>query len=134
VRTAIDSSVLILLARKQDTWKSWSTCLGAAALEGELVICPVVFAEFSLAYPSADQALEDLRRLHIEYSPFHPDSAHLAGSVFLRYRRDGGPRERLVPDFLIAAHATMQADRLAAIDRGYLRRYFPTLRMLQPKG
>jgi predicted nucleic acid-binding protein len=38
----------------------------------------------------------------------------------------------MVPDFLIGAHASLQADRLAAADRGYLRRYFPTLRLLHP--
>jgi predicted nucleic acid-binding protein len=38
----------------------------------------------------------------------------------------------LVPDFLIGAHAQRQADRVAAVDRGYLRRYFPRLRILKP--
>ena len=37
-----------------------------------------------------------------------------------------------MPDFLIGAHAAKQADRIAVIDRGYLRRYFPRLRVLRP--
>ena len=36
------------------------------------------------------------------------------------------------PDFLIGAHAQIQANHIAAIDRGYLRRYFPRLRVLKP--
>ena len=71
-------------------------------------------------------------RLHIFYDPITPAAAYLAGQVFLRDRRLGGPRLHLIPDFLIAAHASVQADRLAALDRGYLRTYFPDLRILSP--
>lgn len=60
------------------------------------------------------------------------EAEQLAGKIFRQYRRDGGPREHLVPDFLIGAHARRQADRIAAIDRGYLRRYFPGLKVVRP--
>jgi len=40
----------------------------------------------------------------------------------------------MIPDFLVAGHALHQADRLAAIDRGYLRAYFPSLRLLAAKA
>jgi len=73
-----------------------------------------------------------LDRLHIFYEPIEAASAYLAGQIFFRYRREGGPRQHLIPDFLIAAHASVQAHRLAAIDRGYLRTYFPALNLLMP--
>ena len=132
MRTALDSSVLILLLRKQAGWEAWRDRLQQAASEGELIVSPVAFAEFSLAYSTLDAARADLERLHIYYEPIEPAAAYLAGQVFLRYRREGGPRQQLMPDFLLAAHASVQADRLAAIDRGYLRPYFPTLTLLTP--
>jgi predicted nucleic acid-binding protein len=132
VRTALDSSVLILLYRKQAGWERWRDQLQSAAGDGELIISPVAFAEYSIAYPSVDSALADLDSLNIVYEPISPASAYLAGQIFLRYRREGGPRQNLIPDFLIAAHASVQADRLAAIDRGYLRTYFPALALLAP--
>lgn len=132
MRTALDSSVLLLLSRKQPGWEDWRERLHTAAIEGPLLICPIAFAEFSIAYPSAEAALADLDLLHIIYDPIPPAAAHLAGQIFLRYRRNGGPRQNLIPDFLIAAHASIQADRLAAIDRGYLRSYFPSLPLLRP--
>jgi predicted nucleic acid-binding protein len=130
MRTALDSSILIQLYRKQAGWELWRDKLQAASAEGQLLISPVAFAEYSVAYPSSDSALADLDRLNVIYDMIAPDSAYLAGQIFLRYRREGGPRLHLLPDFLIAAHATMQAERLAAIDRGYLRRYFPDLELL----
>jgi len=134
MRTAVDSSVLIQLYRRQDGWEAWRDRLAVAASEGELIISPVAFAEFSIAYPSLESARADLERIHIHYEPIEPASAFLAGQVFLRYRRKGGPRQHLIPDFLIAAHASVQADRLAALDRGYFRVYFPTLTLVTVTG
>lgn len=130
MRTAVDSSVLIQLYRKQTGWEAWRNHLQTAASEGELIISPVAFAEFSIAYPTMESARADLERLNILYEPIEPAAAYLAGQVFFRYRRKGGPRQHLIPDFLIAAHASVQADRLAALDRGYFRAYFPALVIL----
>ena len=132
MRTAIDSSVLLCILRRQAGWETWRATLSRAAEEGSLALCPVVFAECSIGFASADEALTNLDLLCIAYDPIAPAAAYLAGQMFLRYRREGGPRQHVIPDFLIAAHASVQADRLAAIDRGYLRTYFPELALLEP--
>ena len=130
MRTALDSSVLLLLSRKQPGWEVWRDRLQFAASEGELSISPIAFAEFSLAYSQVEAVQSDLDLLNVYYDPITPAAAYLAGQIFLRYRRNGGPRLNLIPDFLIAAHASVQADRLAALDRGYIRTYFPSLALL----
>lgn len=130
MRTAVDSSVLLLVLRRQAGWEAWRDVLGEAATQGPLLICPVVFAECSIGFPSAEVAGAQFESLQIHHDPITPRAAFLAGQTFLRYRREGGPRQHLIPDFLIAAHASTEADRLAAIDRGYLRAYFPALALL----
>jgi predicted nucleic acid-binding protein len=133
MRTALDSSVVILLLRRQPGWKAWQDTLRQAAMEGPLLISPPAFAECSVGFSSAEEAAKRFESIQVRFDPLVPEAAWLAGQVFLRYRREGGPRLHLLPDFLIAAHASVQADRLAAIDRGYLRRYFPDLPLLQTK-
>jgi predicted nucleic acid-binding protein len=48
------------------------------------------------------------------------------------YRKRGGSRSRMIADFLIGAHASLQADRLLTRDRGFYRGYFPDLTMIDP--
>ncbi len=133
MRTAVDSSVLLCILQRQPGWEQWRAILSRAAEEGILVLCPVVFAECSIGFANAEEARAQFDSLCIAYDAFTPESAYLAGRTFLRYRREGGPRQHLIPDFLVAAHARVQADRLAAIDRGYLRAYFPTLVLVTPE-
>jgi predicted nucleic acid-binding protein len=132
VTTAVDTSVLISIAKGEPDATAWVDVLAAALDEGDLVICDVVAAEFFAVLLNEEKFRESLSALAISFSPTSLKSAQLAGTMFKHYRREGGPRDHLLPDFLIGAHAQTHADRLAAVDRGYLRRYFPRLRLLQP--
>ena len=132
--TALDSSVLWALIKNEPGAELWASTLQTAASEGPLVLCPVAYAEIAPSVGDARTLDAFLGQLQIAYDPIRPEAAFLAGQIFRSYRHQGGPREHLVPDFLIAAHAQVQAQRLAAIDRGYLRRWFPRLTLLVPKA
>lgn len=130
--SAVDTSVLLAIAKGEPDAAGWLDLLISLQTEGDLVICDVVAAEYSAAVLSPIKFRETLNRLGILFSATGLEAAQLAGRIFREYRRNGGPREHLLPDFLIGAHAQTQADGIAAIDRGYLRQYFPKLKILRP--
>jgi predicted nucleic acid-binding protein len=132
MRTAVDSSVLLAIFNDEPGGQSWLDVLMQARREGPLVICDVVYAEVAAAFLTEADLQEALRKLGATFDSLSPSASWRAGMTFRSYRDTGGPREHLIPDFLIAAHALAHADRLAAVDRGYLRQYFADLALLQP--
>ena len=130
--TAVDTSILFILLNQEEGWEQWESCLSDASSEGSLVICPVTFAEYSVNFSSAEKTQKALDSMSIQWSPFTQACSFLAGKIQLAYRKNKGPRKQIIPDFLVAAHAGIQADRLASTDRGFLRNYFPNLVLLVP--
>ncbi len=130
MKTAVDSSALLAIFNGEAEAQAWLEILIRARAEGQLVVCDVVFAELAPAFLNEAELLTQLGRLGISYEAISGAAAFRAGVVFREYRDLGGKREHLIPDFLIAAHASVEADRLIAADRGYLRRYFGDLTLL----
>ncbi len=131
--TAVDSSIVLDVL-------TGDPARGPAALEamrqarraGLLVACPVVWAELRAFFPSSRRMTEMFAAAQLEFDPFDEASANLAGETWRSYRRQGGQRTRLVADFLIAAHAQLRGGRLLTRDRGFFRRYFPGLEVIEP--
>ena len=131
MKTAVDTSVLQVILNNEPDGDLWLARLIDARSEGSLVCCEVVYAEFAPSFESQAELDEALSDLGVEFEQIGRGAAFRAGQIFADYRRRGGPRRNMVGDFLIGAHAMIQADRLAANDNGYLRTYFSKLTLVK---
>ncbi|HEV2975660.1 MAG TPA: type II toxin-antitoxin system VapC family toxin [Solirubrobacteraceae bacterium] len=131
--TAVDTNVLIDVFDADAEFglssaRAVRRCLG----QGALVACEAVWAETAAHFAEPGDAEAALAKLRVEFSPLSSSAASGAGRSWRAYRRSGGSRDRVVPDFLVGAHALHQADRLLTRDRGFYRRYFEDLEILDP--
>lgn len=132
--TALDSNVLIDLLGEESRFTAPSIeALDAARLRGALIICAPVAAEIGSYFPSDKVMAKTLGAMGIALDELPLAALHLAGTVFVRYRqRSTKPKNRMLVDFLVGAHALHRADRLLTRDRGYYRTYFPRLQVVEP--
>ena len=134
MRTAVDSSVLLdVLGADRNFGERSREALRTAYNAGALLVCEIVWAEVRAHFSSDEGFAVSIDLLGIQFDPISVDAASLAGRLWRQHRGTHPPsRDRLIPDFLIGAHARMQSDGLLTRDRGFYRRYFSGLRLIDP--
>lgn len=129
----VDANVLIDVATDDPVWGDWSAAaLARAGAEGRIVINPLVYAEVSVAFARIEDLDGLLPETVFRREPLPWAAGFLAGKAFLAYRRRGGPRPGILPDFYIGAHAAVAGYRLLTRDRGRFATYFPTVPLIAP--
>jgi len=131
--TLIDTNVLLDLVTDDPDWAEWSIAqLEAASLNGPLLINDVIYAELAVRYDRIEDLEAFVDEAGLEMAPIPRAALFLAGKVFTRYRRSGGSRTGVLPDFFIGAHAAVGEQALLTRDIGRYRTYFPSLMLITP--
>lgn len=133
--TCVDSNILIDIATRDPDWSLWSLAqLERASLHGQLVICDVVYAELAVRYDTIKHLDGFLSDAQIEVVHLPKTALFLAGQAFARYRKAGGKKSGVLPDFFIGAHASVVDAALITRDVRRYRTYFPQLQLIAPEN
>ena len=129
----VDANVLLDVVTGPNAWSDWSADqLRRAAATGPLFANDVVFAEVSIGFVRVEEAEEVFAEAKVAIAPMPRPALFRAGKAFHEYRRRGGTRTGVLPDFFIGAHAAVAGLPLITRDPRRYRTCFPGLTLIAP--
>ncbi len=149
--TAVDTNILLdVLIPDAPHGDESERALAEALRAGAVVISDPVYAELAVHFPEQEKLDRFLADTGLRLESSKADALYRAGRAWSKYIRrrpaltcsqcgarpklhcaecgaSVQPRQHVVADFIIGAHAVVQADQLLTRDRGYYATYFPEL-------
>jgi len=131
----VDTNVLLDVLEDDPAWADWSLRqLRIQSQAHDLAINPVIYAELSLAFDSVQALDAAIEGMDLIVQELPRPALFLAGRAFLKYRREGGSKSNVLPDFFIGAHAAVHGWNILTRDARRYRGYFPTVALVTPEG
>jgi predicted nucleic acid-binding protein len=133
--TLVDTNILLDLVTEDPVWlaRSRATLAGRLAL-GPVHLIDVVFAETSVRFITAADCAAFALALGLQRMPMRDDALWLAGQAFLAYRRHGGQRTNVLPEFFIGAQASVTGLPVLTRDPARMSSAFPGVKVLGLTG
>ncbi|ADW68464.1 type II toxin-antitoxin system VapC family toxin [Granulicella tundricola] len=134
MRTVVDTNVLLSAIIYSELGSASATnSLVIAAAFGTLTTSAICYAELARRFSNRRNLDALLEQFECAVRGVDESTAFLAGRLFEQYRERGGSRERILADFLIAADAILNADRLLTRDHRFFGTSFDGLVAVAPE-
>jgi predicted nucleic acid-binding protein len=131
--TIADTNVLLDVLTRDPAWLDWSAeQLDRQAAHGPIIVNEVIYAELSAGFANEADVEDALAELDVAFHRTPVPALFLAGKAYLQYRRAGGSRTGVLPDFFIGAHAQVMGLPILTRDPRPYRTYFPEVEVIAP--
>ena len=129
----VDTNILVDIMDADAASADWSAQqLRNQRKVHELVINPIVYAELSPGFSSQEKLDSQVDAMGLRFRELPKSALYVAGVAHRQYRRAGGPREAILADFLIGAHAMVLGCGILTRDARRYRKYFPRVKLVTP--
>jgi predicted nucleic acid-binding protein len=129
----VDTNVLVDVLQDDPQWADGSIRqLRAQSSIHQLAINPIIYAEMSLSFATLEALDSAVATLALELREIPRPALFLAAKAYVQYRKRGGSKAQVLPDFFIGAHAAVEGWPLLTRGAGRFKTYFPTLEVLAP--
>ena len=129
----VDTCVLLDIVTEAPVWGPWSTRqLAYWSGRGPLLINPLIYAEFCAAYDELAQVEHAVAAMTLEMRALPREALFLGAQAHRLYRRHGGNKATVLPDFLIGAHARVLNWPILTRDPRRFTGYFGDLEVVSP--
>jgi len=131
----VDTNVLVDVLEDDPQWADWSVRqLRDQSQVHPLAINPIIYAELSLTFSTAEALDETVEGLGLAVLELPRPALFLAGNAFIRHRRNGGQKNNVLADFFIGAQAAVLKCSILTRDARRFRTYFPTVNLITPES
>lgn len=128
----VGSNVIFDVTNDNPIRADWSDSQITAYQPGGLLINPLIYAELCTDDSTTADVDKVLAGLRLELHELTRDALFLAAKAYLKYRRQGGTKTALLPDFFIGAHAQVLSVPILTRDAGRFTSYFPGVQLICP--
>lgn len=140
--TAVDTNILLdILIPDESHFLSSKNLLDKYIEKGQLIICEIVYAELASQFIDEEEIRAFLSDTGIKLVHSNEKTLYITGERWRGYAKNRKPavcrkchspiqlRQRVLSDFIIGAHALVNANLLLSRDRGFYRAYFKDLKV-----
>ncbi len=128
----VDTNVIIDIITDDSNWADWSIKAMEQHADHDLLINPAIYAELCFGYNSVEEVDYLIRQFGLKFQEVPKAGLFRAAKAFKQYKKRGGSKDFVLPDYFIGGHAEASNYPIMTRDIKRYKSYFPAIDLICP--